>query len=45
MHIEIEIVKFLLYVAHKFSQTGAMRNPNSDFSFDLRVIRIVLNVT
>ena len=43
--MEIEIVKFLLYVAQKFTQSGAMHKPNSDFGFDHRVVRIVLNVT
>ena len=45
MHIEIDIVKFLLLVAQKFTQSGVMRKPNSYFSFDHRVVRIVLNVT
>ena len=43
--MEIDIVKFFLYVAQKFTQCRAMRKPNSDFSFDHRVVRIVLNVT
>ena len=43
--MEIDIVKFVLAVAEKFTQSGAMRKPNSDFSFDHRVVRIVLNVT
>ena len=45
MHIEIDIVNFMLKVALKFTQTGAMRKPNSDFDFNHRVVRIVLNVT
>ena len=45
MNIEIYIVKFLLYMAQKFTQSWAIRNPNSDFSFDHTVVRIVLNVT
>ena len=36
--MEIDIVKFLLYAAPKFTQSGAMRKPNSDFSFDHRVV-------
>ena len=43
--MEIDIVNFLLYVAQKFTQSGAMRKPNSDFSFDKGVVQIVLNVT
>ena len=42
--MEIDIVKFFLYVAQKFTQIGAMRKPNSDLSFCHRVVRIVFNV-
>ena len=45
IYIEIDIVKFLLEVAQNFTQSGAMSKPISDFSFDHRVVRIVLNVT
>ena len=31
-------------MAQKFTQSGVMRKPNSDFSFDNRVVRIVFNV-
>ena len=31
--------------AQKLTQIGVMRKPNSDFSFDHRVVRIVLNET
>ena len=43
--MEIDIVKFLLSLAQKLTQSWAMRKPNSDFNFDHRVVRIVLNVT
>ena len=43
--MEIDIVKFVLLVAQKFSQIWAISKPNSDLSFDHRIFRMVLNVT